>query len=141
LQGLPACEAIPGNGWDNKAFEQSMNILAHPTDNIPTMFVDVVSNEDKLMTLAQQSTVAYRNKDYEVFGEAVGDIIKMITTKKQQVMLNSEDKNEARTAITGVMQGFMKATEVGTFNFTNLLICIYEADQDAEMLYVVADIF
>jgi hypothetical protein len=34
-----------------------------------------------------------------------------------------------------VAQGFLEATNVGTFNFTNLLICIYEADQAALILY------
>merc|ERR1719183_446503 len=34
----------------------------------------------------------------------------------------------------------MKGMDVGTFNFTNLLICIYEADQDAELVYAVTQI-
>merc|ERR1719263_2295330 len=34
------------------------------------------------------------------------------------------------------MQGFMEGAKVGTFNFTALLECIYEADQAAEVMYV-----
>lgn len=32
-------------------------------------------------------------------------------------------------------QGFLETTQVGEFNFTNLLVCIYEADQAALILY------
>lgn len=39
-----------------------------------------------------------------------------------------------RKDVTSVAQGFLEATNVGTFNFTALLECIYEADQDAEIL-------
>jgi hypothetical protein len=35
-----------------------------------------------------------------------------------------------------VAQGLLEAMKVGTFNFTNLLICIYELDQAALALYM-----
>lgn len=37
--------------------------------------------------------------------------------------------------VAEVAQGFMEATKVGSFNFTNLLLCVYEADQSALELY------
>lgn len=40
-----------------------------------------------------------------------------------------------REWIAEFTQGFFEATQVGEFNFTNLLLCIYEADQAALILY------
>jgi hypothetical protein len=48
---------------------------------------------------------------------------------------------EHRKEVAEVLGGFMQATKVGTFNFTNLLICIYEADQAAEVGYEAVEIF
>lgn len=42
--------------------------------------------------------------------------------------------------VAEVAQGFLESTKVGSFNFTNLLICIYEADQSALALYGAVDI-
>ena len=37
--------------------------------------------------------------------------------------------NDNRDMMAKIYKGFMEVTDVGTFNFTNLLLCIYEADQ------------
>lgn len=42
---------------------------------------------------------------------------------------------EKRERMAEIYQGFLEGTGVGTFNFTNLLLCIYEADQSAIALY------
>jgi hypothetical protein len=55
-------------------------------------------------------------------------------------MLGTEEKGEVKKAAAQLIQGMMKGMDVGTFNFTNLLICIYEADQDAELVYAVTQI-
>lgn len=34
-----------------------------------------------------------------------------------------------------IYQGFFEGTGVGSFNFTDLLLCIYQADQSAIALY------
>lgn len=44
-----------------------------------------------------------------------------------------------REMVTEVLQGLLEATNVGTFNFTNLLMCIYEADGAALSLYQVVE--
>jgi hypothetical protein len=43
--------------------------------------------------------------------------------------------NDNREVVADIYQGFMESLGVGTFNFTNLLLCIYEADQAALSLY------
>jgi len=37
--------------------------------------------------------------------------------------------------VAEVAQGLLESTKVGTFNYTNLLTCIYETDQSALILY------
>ena len=37
--------------------------------------------------------------------------------------------------VAEVAQGFLAGTHVGQFNFTNLMVCIYGADQSALTLY------
>lgn len=81
----------------------------------------------------------YKNEDYEKFGEFLGNLIKVVSEEpvaapKQTTWADVFPKDN-RTMVTEVAQGFMEATNVGTFNFTNLLLCIYEADQAAIALY------
>jgi len=38
-------------------------------------------------------------------------------------------------ALAEIYQGYLEEMGVGTFNFTNLLLCIYEADQSAIIAY------
>lgn len=42
---------------------------------------------------------------------------------------------ENREMMTEIFQGLFESTGVGSFNFTNLLLCVYEADQSALELY------
>merc|ERR1712127_704263 len=46
---------------------------------------------------------------------------------------------EKEMKVAEMLQGFLKGSKVGTFNFTALLECIYEADQAAEVMYVAVD--
>jgi hypothetical protein len=45
-----------------------------------------------------------------------------------------------RQMIAEFAQGFLETSQVGEFNFTNLLICIYETDQSALILYQAVEI-
>ena len=77
---------------------------------------------------------AYKKGDYVTFGFEMGSILKLATEHKAiQVAQEDMPKPDANMAAE-VAQGFLEATNVGHFNFTNLLICIYEADQAALIL-------
>jgi hypothetical protein len=45
-----------------------------------------------------------------------------------------------RQMVAEFTQGLLETTQVGEFNFTNLLMCIYEADQAALILYQAVEI-
>jgi hypothetical protein len=53
--------------------------------------------------------------------------------------LGATKKSDKMKVVAEMVQGFLKGANVGSFNFTALLECIYEADQDAEIVYVVFD--
>ena len=55
-------------------------------------------------------------------------------------MLGSNEKLVVKKTAAELIQGMMKGMDVGTFNFEALLICIYEADQDAELILAVTQI-
>merc|ERR1712167_12223 len=112
-----------------------------------------IGEEDKALLIAdaavQSLEEAYEKKDIE---EAVGGVIALYAAYQSAVQgipackaipesafekKLAEPMTEAKKKeVAEVMQGFMQGAKVGTFNFTALLECIYEADQAAEVMYV-----
>jgi len=75
------------------------------------------------------------------FGHLIGNILELATesTEVETAPVNSYEhiqtmKNDPRMA-AAIAQGFFESTEVGTFDFTKLLECVYEADQSAMVMY------
>jgi len=61
----------------------------------------------------------------------IGDIMRYMTLKPQALEIAQVD----RALVAEVAQGFLAGAGVGTFDFTALLFCIYEADQAALIAY------
>ena len=133
-QGLPACESIDKAPWNIQEFETCTDIAVHPTEYFKVMEEDILLNGISILKDTYKGVEAYKKGDFVSFGEQMGEILKMATEAKA-IREAQEDmpKPDAKMA-TEVAQGFLEATNVGHFNFTNLLICIYEADQAALIL-------
>jgi hypothetical protein len=140
MQGLPACEAIP-NSFQKTQFETSMNMIENPKKYINIIAEDTLENGFKVFDLAEEAVLAYKAGNMETFGVKVGTILETVTTPEAQKKLQVKTDATNKKMVTEVLQGFLAATNVGTFNFTNLLICIYEADQSAEIGYEAVEIF
>ena len=115
-----------------------------------------IGDEDKAALIADEAIQtfedAYKTKNIE---EAVGGAIAIYAAYKQAVQgipackaipstafekrLAAPMTGEKVKKVTEILQGFMQGAGVGTFNFTALLECIYEADQAAEVMYVAVD--
>ena len=134
-QGLPACEAIDTAKWNKQEFETCTDVAVHPTQYFKVIENDVKINGVSILKDMAKGVEAYRMGDYVSFGQEMGEILKLATEAHAKTLATTE-KSEINAAMaTEVAQGFLEATNVGHFNFTNLLICIYEADQAALILY------
>jgi len=138
-KGLPACEAIDTTLFDFKDFEQCLDIAKNPMEHFMVLEEDVLINGVSIIADAKSATQAYRAGDFLTFGRKIGQIVKLSTVeeKVEEVAVPLIDD---RTMVAEVAQGLLEGTKVGTFNFTNLLICIYEADQAALILYQAVDL-
>lgn len=136
-QGLPVCEAIDTTSWNFKDFSNSIDIAAHPMEHFQLLKDDIKMHGKSIVKDLEESVVAYENRQYEKFGEIIGDILKMSTDSavKMDRTWEASYPRDNREMIAEIFQGLMEGTQVGTFNFTNLLLCIYQADQCALEAY------
>jgi thermostable 8-oxoguanine DNA glycosylase len=116
-QGLPVCEKVVGQDF-SKVEAATTNAMDHPIET----FKEFDLKKERLMA-------AVKAGDYTKMGKAIAEIVKPKETEMETV--------DDRTLVADFMKGFLEATNVGTFNFTALLICIYEADQTALIIYTV----
>jgi len=132
-QGLPACEAIDNTMWNEAKMEQSFDLMKFPTRHFSVEENDVMINGTGIKDDILRAVAAYEHADYEKFGEIMGEIAKLATEEKvETVSIASEITKEN---VAEVAQGMLKSTGVGSFDLEALLICIYEEDQAALILY------
>lgn len=123
-----------------KEFEDSLDIAINPMKHFTLLEDDLLMHGVSILEDIGTGVKAYRNDDMETFGREMGKIIKLSTSSnaleapKQKGWKDVYPKDN-REMITEVAQGFLQGTKVGSFNFTNLLMCIYEADGAALDLY------
>lgn len=136
-QGLPTCEAIVTTGWEYQEFVNSIDIAAHPMKHIELLENDVKMHGVSILDDINNAVSAYKSEQYESFGKIMGKVMKLATDNTETVKAIQADVTPAqkREMMAEIYQGFFEGTGVGTFNFTDLLLCIYQADQSAIELY------
>ena len=130
-QGLPICEAVDSSKWNEQLFDQCMDVAESPLKYFTIVEDDLKINGVSIVEDGVTATEAYKSGDYKTFGYKMGEILKL-ATKKEQTELE-QSKNPLMAA--EVLQGFLTSTGVGHIDFTNLLMCVYDADQAAIDLY------
>lgn len=137
-QGLPVCEQVFANK-NMTPVQNSMSFVSNPLSNLGQMTKNIQKYEADIMLDLQSAAFHYQMEDYEKFGEFLGNLVKLASTEQVEAkpMTSWADvyPHDNRDMVTEIMQGFLEASNVGTFNFTNLLICIYQEDQAAIALY------
>jgi len=138
-QGLPVCEAIVSSKFDMTPVEKSMKFVSNPVENLAVMTANLNKYRGEIMDDITSAVFHYQMEDYEKFGEFLGNVMKVVSEEqapepKKTTWADVYPKDN-RIMVAEVAQGFMEATKVGEFNFTNLLLCVYEADQAAIALY------
>ena len=140
-KGLPYCEQVISS--DFSRVKTAMEVLENPFENLPMMTANLKKYESEIKDDVMTGAIYYKSGDYEKFGEFLGILVKVVSEKKETVKPQSwaaSYPNDNRTQIAEFLQGFFKATNVGTFNLTNLLICIYEMDNAALAFYEAAEL-
>lgn len=127
-------------------------IAAHPTEHFEILEKDILINGSSIRKYLWMAVKSYEKEDFTSFGFYMGSVLELATrpAEKKEIapvepVVEPVEKKEDEEVFTRAMaaeivQGFFEATNVGTFNFTNLLLCIYEADQAALVLYEAVDI-
>ena len=157
-QGIPVCKAIDTTSWNYAGFDKSTDIMLHPTKNFKIIEEELFINGISIMEYAGKAAQAYGDGEFEVFGENMGEILKLATHVDTMKDIGVHEKKEYKKKFTTIQkklwmkkhfpsghylshkdmtaltQGFLEATNVGTFNFTQLLMCIRDADQAALIL-------
>jgi hypothetical protein len=138
-QGLPVCEQVwTPSEFDIAPVKKTMSFVSNSFENLPVITANIMKHEAEIIKDAE---AAYG--DYEKFGAFVAKLMQLASEHKEEVApvaakpatwADSYPKENRETA-TEIFQGFMEGTKVGTFNFTNLLLCIYQEDQAAIALY------
>lgn len=138
-KGLPACKAIDSSEFNFKQLDQCMDVAVHPTQYFKVLEEDLLVNNFAIMKDAVKAVEAFRSEKFYEFGEIMGNIVEIATEAKKEealtVVANPDAHEVSRQMVAEFAQGFLETTQVGEFNFTNLLVCIYEADQAALILY------
>lgn len=117
-----------------------MTFVSNPLENLAAMTKNLEKYQGNIQDDIASALFHYENEEYEKFGEFLGNLIKVITEKENKKPTWSDSfPHDNRTAIAEFLQGFFQATEVGQFNLTNLLICIYEMDNAALAFYESAE--
>ena len=132
MQGLPACEAIDTAEWNKLSFMNSISLINQPAKYRQTIIEDAITNEHDIIKNAHTALYAYKAGEFADFGANMGQILKDLTENPK---IPAKEDNIDRRMVTEMVQGFLEGANVGSFNFTALLICIYEADQVAEIIY------
>jgi uncharacterized membrane protein YcjF (UPF0283 family) len=112
-----------------------MDMIIHPMDHFEVLEKDLTVNGISIIIDGEEAAAAYKKGDYYTFGKKMGEILEKSTEEKHEPKTIQDFPVEAseidHKMITEVIQGLLEGTKVGTFNFTNLLLCVYEMDQAA----------
>jgi hypothetical protein len=132
LKGLPACEAIDSSLWSAESFNTAQNnILAKPTEVFEVKENDVLLNGTGVASYIIEAVEAYQAGQFEKFGEIMGDVAKLAESK----VVATPEPEVSKEDVAKFAQGMLKSMGVGAFNLEALLICVYEEDQAALILY------
>lgn len=133
-QGLPACEAVwTPSDLSVQRLKKDMSYMSDAIKNLPQLTKNLKSHEKEIIESALNVN------GMESLGEWFGKFVQF-TTEKSTTWADAYPKDNREVA-TEILQGFFEGTNVGTFNFTNLLICIYGEDQAAIALYEGVELF
>lgn len=132
-QGLPVCKAIDTTSWDYAGLKKSAEIMSDPLKHFQIVGTDLLINGKSIVKDVSDTTSAWQNGQWELAGEALGDILKLSTTSSKQYppqewlqerKVFEKFETIDRKDVTSFAQAFIESSGVGHFDFSALLACI-----------------
>jgi hypothetical protein len=142
MDGLPACEHII-TGDKLASIMTDYDALTSPAQ-ITGMFGiyedDLQINGYSILKLAEEAFTAYDNGDFERQGYLIGRIMQLMklpkpTMQTKDSALTANSKEDMAKDAASMVQGFMSGVGIVGNHYTDILVCIYSADQAALELY------
>lgn len=133
-QGLPACEAIDTTSWDYNGFSRTTQMMSDPIAFFKPIAADVLIHGIPILRDTELAVDAYEAGDFYGYGNSIGKILANATGVRKQFQADPKPEKIDREMAAKVASGLLSSTQVGSFNFEALLICIYQADEAAEIL-------
>jgi len=99
-----------------------------PLHHFEVIGEDVLLHGRSIVKNTEAAVKAYHVGNFKQFGVEIGTIMQLALSEEPKMEVAETPKIDKRNMVAEFMQGFLEAMHVGTFNFTNLLICIYEED-------------
>ena len=127
-QQWPECAAIPDGMVADLAALDSKKLSYIAPQNDFFYFTDLSYDGQSISDQFLTGQKALYDGDYALLGKMLGEIYQMAE------MPAEDDPKVDFTNLSEMVQGFLSKLGVD-FNFLDLLVCIYEADQSALMLY------
>jgi hypothetical protein len=125
-KGIPTCEAIDASAADWTKFDQAATMIDN--HNIKAIGKNIMMNGHNITKDMENVVANYQAGHFEQMGESLGDALAIATTP---AAINKMEMKQMAQFI----QGFYKNMGVGSFNIEALLICVYEEDQAALIVY------
>lgn len=132
--GLPVCEQIDTTSWDYDGFSNTFEMMQNPVAFFKPVAEDVLIHGLPILVEAERAVNAMKKKDYYGYGQQIGKILNNATGARKEWQADPTLEGVDREMAAKVASGLLSSTLVGSFNFQNLLVCIYEADEAAMVL-------
>lgn len=137
--GLPTCEQIDTTTWDYDGFSNTFEMMKNPVAFFKPVAEDVVIHGIPILVETERAVAAMNKQDYYGYGQQVGKILNNATGARKEFQADPKLENVDREMAAKVASGLLSSTAVGSFNFQDLLICIYQADEAAMVLEAAAE--
>jgi len=137
--GLPTCEQIDTTSWDYDGYSNTFEMMKNPVAFFKPVAEDVLIHGLPILVETEQAVVAYKNEDWFSYGKNVGKILNNATGARKEFQADPKLELVDREMAAKVASGLLSSTQVGTFNYQELLMCIYEADGAAMVLEAAAE--
>lgn len=109
--------------------------MKNPVAYFTPVAEDVLIHGLPILVETDRAVKAMKDDDYYTYGLNIGKILNNATGYRQEWQPSyTLDENVDREMGAKVASGLLSSTLVGTFNFQDLLLCIYEADEAATAL-------